>query len=158
MTVTFCGHSKITQGGDFSRWLDIVLPSLIEGGAATFYLGGYGDFDHLAAAAVRRQKEVYPHITAILVLAYLNRETDASRYDGTIYPPLEKVPPRYAIVRRNQWMVRESGVVVSGVTRGWGGAAKTLDYARRTGKIIFQFPIQTQEKKFEPGSSFPTQG
>ena len=124
----------------------IILPSLIEGGAATFYLGGYGDFDSLAAAAVRRQKAVYPHITAILVLAYLNRETDTSRYDDTTYPPLENVPPRYAIVRRNEWMVRESDVVISGVTHGWGGAAKTLDYARRKQKIIFQFPTQAQRE------------
>ena len=146
MIVTFCGHSKIYQTGDFSKWLDIILPSLIEGGAATFYLGGYGDFDSLASAAVRRQKAVYPHITAILVLAYLNREMDTSRYDSTTYPPLENVPPRYAIVRRNEWMVRESDVVISGVTHGWGGAAKTLDYARRKQKIIFQFPTQAQRE------------
>ncbi len=144
--VTFCGHSKIYQTADFSKWLDIILPSLIEGGATTFYLGGYGDFDSLAVAAVRRQKAVYPHITAILVLAYLNRETDASRYDDTTYPPLENVPPRYAIVRRNEWMVRESDVVISSVTHGLGGAAKTLDYARRKQKIIFQFPTQAQKE------------
>ncbi len=144
--VTFCGHSKIYQTADFSKWLDIILPSLIEGGATTFYLGGYGDFDSLAVAAVRRQKAVYPHITAILVLAYLNRETDASRYDDTTYPPLENVPPRYAIVRRNEWMVRESDVVISGVTHGWGGAAKTLDFAKRKQKIIFQFPMQRNKK------------
>ena len=107
MIVTFCGHSKIYPSGDYAKWLDIILPSLIEGGAATFYLGGYGAFDSLAAAAVRRQKAVYPHIMSILVLAYLNRETDVSLYDGTTYPPLENVPPRYAIVRRNEWMVRE---------------------------------------------------
>lgn len=146
MTVTFYGHSKIYQTGDFSKWLDIILPSLIEGGATTFYLGGYGDFDSLAAAAVRRQKAVYPYITAILVLAYLNRDTDLSHYDDTTYPPLENVPPRYAIVRRNEWMVRESDVVISGVTHGWGGAAKTLDYARRKQKIIFQFPTQAQKE------------
>ena len=112
------------------------------GRSTTFYLGGYGDFDSLAAAAVRRQKTKYPNIEAVLVLAYLNREMDASRYDGTTYPPLETVPPRYAIVRRNEWMVRESDVVISGVTHGWGGAAKTLDYAKRRGKVIVQFPIQ----------------
>lgn len=143
MTVTFCGHSRLyNQTSEFSKWLDIILPSLIEGGASTFYLGGYGDFDNLAAAAVRRQKAVYPHIASILVLAYLNRETGISRYDDTTYPPLEHVPPRYAIVRRNEWMIRESDVVISGVIHGWGGAAKTLDYARRRQKIIFQFPTQ----------------
>ena len=124
----------------------MILPSLIEGGATTFYLGGYGAFDGLAAAAVRKQKETYPHIELILVLAYLDREIDASRYDSTTYPPLEKVPPRYAIVRRNEWMVRESDVVISGVTHGWGRAAKTLDYARHRQKVIFQFPNQTKKE------------
>ena len=146
MNVTFCGHSKLYQTENISKWLDIILPALIEGGATTFYLGDYGDFDSLAAAAVRRQKTRYPNIEAVLVLAYLNREMDASRYDGTTYPPLETVPPRYAIVRRNEWMVRESDVVISGVTHGWGGAAKTLDYARRKQKIIFQFPMQRNKK------------
>lgn len=145
MNVTFCGHSKLYQTENISKWLDIILPALIEGGATTFYLGGYGDFDSLAAAAVRRQKTRYPNIEAVLVLAYLNREMDASRYDGTTYPPLETVPPRYAIIRRNEWMVRESDVVISGVTHGWGGAAKTLDYAKRRGKVIVQFPIQREE-------------
>ena len=146
MNVTFCGHSKLYQTENISKWLDIILPALIEGGATTFYLGGYGDFDSLAAAAVRRQKTKYPNIEAVLVLAYLNREMDASRYDGTTYPPLETVPPRYAIVRRNEWMVRESDVVISGVTHGWGGAAKTLDYARHRQKVIFQFPNQTKKE------------
>ena len=142
MKVTFCGHSKLYQTEVVSEWLDIILPALIEGGASSFYLGGYGDFDHLAAAAVWRQKCVYPHIKSILVLAYLNRDADTSRYDGTTYPPLETVPPRYAILKRNEWMVCESDVVISGVTHGWGGAAKTLDYARRRGKVIIQFPTQ----------------
>ena len=146
MTVTFCGHSKLyNQTENISKWLDIILPALIEGGATTFYLGGYGDFDNLAAAAVRRQKTSYPNIEAILVLAYLNRDVDASRYDGTAYPPLETVPPRYAILKRNEWMVCESDVVISGVTHGWGGAAKTLDYAKRRGKVIVQFPVQREK-------------
>lgn len=135
MNVTFCGHSKLYQTENISKWLDIILPALIEGGATTFYLGGYGDFDSLAAAAVRRQKTKYPNIEAVLVLAYLNREMDASRYDGTTYPPLETVPPRYAIVRRNEWMVRESDVVISGVTHGWGGAAKTLGINGRAASL-----------------------
>ncbi len=141
MTVTFCGHSKINKPEEVSKWLDTILPSLIEGGANTFYLGGYGDFDSLAASAVRRQKAVYPDIASVLVLAYLNRNVDASRYDKTTYPPLEKVPPRFAILKRNEWMVSVSDVVVSGVTHSWGGAAKTLNFAKRRKKVIFQYPV-----------------
>ena len=142
MNVTFYGHSKIYQTCEISKWLDIILPSLIEGGATTFYLGGYGAFDALAASAVRKQKKTYPHIELTLVLAYLDREIDASRYDSTTYTPLEKVPPRYAIVRRNEWMVRESDVVISGVTHGWGGAARTLEFAQRKKKVVLQYPAQ----------------
>ena len=146
MTITFCGHSKINRTEDFSQWLDMILPSFIEGGAATFYLGGYGVFDGLAASALRKQKKTYPHIELILVLAYLNREIDASRYDGTTYPPLEKVPPRYAIVKRNEWMVCESDVVISGVTHSWGGAARTLEFAQQKKKVIFQYPTHAGKK------------
>ncbi len=144
MTVTFCGHSKLNRPDGISKWLDIILPSLIEGGAATFYLGGYGDFDGLAAAAVRKQKESYPHIE--LVLAYLDREIDASRYDSTTYPPLEKVPRRYAILRRNEWTVCESDVVISGVLHSWGGAARTLEFAQRKKKVVLQYPAQAGGK------------
>lgn len=143
MIVTFCGHSKVHQPDSISNWLDTIIPSLIEGGADTFYLGGYGDFDHLAASAVRRQKTAYTHIKSVLVLPYLNREFNADIYDSTTYPPLENVPLRFAIVKRNEWMVCASDVVVSGVTYDWGGAAKTLDFARRRKKIIIQIPVHS---------------
>ena len=146
MIVTFCGHSQTSDQDKVASWLDMILPALIEGGATTFYLGGYGDFDRLAAAAVRRQKSVYSHIESVLVLPYLNREFDTADYDHTTYPPLENVPSRYAIVKRNQWMVCESDVVISGVIHSWGGAAKTLDFAKRKGKVIFQYPRQTEKK------------
>lgn len=34
-------------------------------------------------------------------------------------------------------MICESDVVVSGAIYSWGGAAKTLDYAKSKGKVIF---------------------
>ena len=142
MTVTFCGHSKLYKTDSFSKWLDVILPSLIEGGAGTFYLGGYGAFDGLAAAAVKQQKKTYPHIELILVLAYLDRDIDTSYYDDSTYPPLERVPRRYAILRRNEWMVSASDVVVSGVTHSWGGAARTLEFAQRKNKVVLQYPAQ----------------
>ena len=130
MTVTFCGHSQTSDQDKIANWLDTVLPALIEDGVTMFSLGGYGDFDRLAAAAVKRQKTSYPYIESVLVLPYLNSEFDSTSYDNTTYSPLEKVPPRHAIVKRNQWMVSESDVVISGVIHSWGGAAKTLDFAR----------------------------
>ena len=145
MNVTFCGHSKLPQTGRISQWLDLILPPLIEGGAKTFYIGSYGDSDRLAAAAVQRQKRIYPQIESILVLAYPHRAVDTSCYDGTTYPPLEAVPPRNAITKRNEWMVCQSDIVISGVTHGRGGAAKVLGCAKRWGKVIVQFPTKGED-------------
>lgn len=142
MTVTFCGHAEIAQSDNVRNWLISTVGTLIADGADTFYLGGYGAFDNLAAAVLQELKKANPHIQIVLVLAYLNRNTDTSGYDSTLYPELEKVPLRFAISRRNERMVDISDVVVAYVTHGWGGAAKTLEYAKRKRKTILCFPME----------------
>lgn len=101
--------------------------------------GGYSGFDQCAASVVWELKQKYPHIHSTLVLPYLDRKVDGTKYDGTTYPPLEKVPKRYAISKRNEWMVSEADIVVAYVTQNYGGAATTLAYARRKKKEIVLF-------------------
>ena len=108
-------------------------------GARDFLLGGYGQFDACAASIVWEMKKKYPAIQSTLVLPYLDRKADTARYDGTTYPPLEKVPKRYAISKRNEWMVDEADTVVAYVIRSWGGAANTLAYAQRRKKRVIRF-------------------
>ena len=136
MKVTFCGHKEVADRDAVEQWLRSVCSDLIAHGADEFYLGGYGGFDHLCAAVLRDLKKSHPQIRLILVLPYLNSSMITDGYDETLYPPLESVPRRFAISRRNEWMVLESDAVVAYVTHGWGGAAKTLEYARRKKKNI----------------------
>ena len=122
--------------------LRVVIEELISRGATEFYLGGYGGFDSLAASTVRSLKASHPNIRLILVIPYLNREYDSKAYDELLYPPLENVLPRYAISKRNEWMVEEAQIVVSYVTHDWGGASKTLAFAKRKKKeIISVVPV-----------------
>ena len=140
MTVTFCGHKDVFDGdGAVRAWLSKTVEGLIRRGATLFYLGGYGAFDRMAASVVREQKRSYPQIESVLVLPYLDSNLDTSGYDGTTYPPLETVPRRFAIVKRNEWMVRESDVLVAYVIYTWGGAVKTLEYAQRKKKEIIRY-------------------
>lgn len=138
MTVTCCGHKDIVCSDKLTRQLRFVLYDLISEGADTFLLGGYGAFDSMAAIAVRELKSTYPYIRSTLVLAYLDRDYNAEFYDDTIYPPLERVPLRYAISQRNRWMVDAADVVVSCVTHSYGGAATTLQYAERKNKRLIR--------------------
>ena len=143
MIVTFCGHSEVSQPEAVRRWLEDLLVALVEQGADTFYIGGYGAFDRLAAGVLRGCKARYPHLNIVLILPYLTGNRAADGYDDTIYPPLETVPPRVAVLRRNQWMVERSDLLVAYVIHSWGGAAKTLDYAKRRRKPIVQYPELT---------------
>lgn len=137
--VTFCGHGDFYGDEDVKRWLRDTVEALILRGADDFLLGGYGGFDACAASVVWAFKKKYPTIRSTLVLPYLDRTVDASKYDGTLYPPLENVPRRYAISRRNEYMVNEADIVVAYVTHGWGGAATTLAYAKRKKKEIINY-------------------
>lgn len=139
MIITFCGHKELYDEKEVKVWLERVTENLIVNGAETFYLGGYGAFDRLAASVLAEQKKQYPHIELILILPYLNRRKDISPCDSSIYPPLESVPKKLAIVRRNRWMVDQADVVVSYVLHSWGGAAMTLEYAKRKKKRIISF-------------------
>lgn len=141
MIVTFCGHRDCAQSDELRAWLYQRVEQLILDGATDFYLGGYGAFDAMAASVVRSLKNQYPSIRSILVLPYLDRKVDAPGYDMTTYPPLETVPKRYAILRRNQWIVDAADVVVAYVRYDWGGAAQTLAYAKRKKKRIIQYDM-----------------
>ena len=136
--VTFCGHNEAGIGEEIRQRLYRTVEQEIQNGADLFYLGGYGCFDRMAAGVVRELKKKYPHIKSVLVLAYLNREVDMRYYDETTYPPLENTPPRYAISKRNEWLVAQADTVIAYVTHGWGGAAKTLRYAERKHKCIIE--------------------
>ena len=131
MIITFCGHSKLYNTDIIKDRLTRELRSLSAQGTHTFYLGGYGDFDLLAANVLHELKPEYPELESILILPYPDRQVDVSLYDGTIYPPLENVPKRYAISHRNRWMVDQADMVIAYVDHDWGGAEKTLAMARK---------------------------
>ena len=136
MIVTFCGHREVHEPEKVKGWLEEVVDRLIHEGADTFYLGGYGQFDAMAASVVREKKERYPQIRSVLVLPYLDRVVDACTYDDTLYPPLENVPRRYAISKRNEYIVDNADVVIAYVVYGFGGASKMLQYAEKKRKRI----------------------
>ena len=139
MTVTFCGHSDAPYSEELKAWLCETIERLIAQGADKFYLGGYGSFDSMAASAVWNLKKKYPHICSVLVIPYLDKQVDSSRYDYTTYPPLESVPRRYAITHRNRWMVDNADAIVAYVRHGWGGAAQTLERAKKKGLLIINW-------------------
>ena len=56
--------------------------------------------------------------------------------DTSVYPPMENVPPKFAISKRNQWMIKNADVIIAYVNRSYGGAYNSLQAAKRTNKKI----------------------
>ena len=136
MKATFCGHAQIENSEKVRDLLRSAVRNLIEEGCTEFLLGGYGAFDRMAASVLREMKKEYPQIVSVLVLPYPDHRDDFSQYDDTLYPPLENVPKRFAIVHRNRWMTDNADVLIAYVEHDWGGAAKTRSYAQKHGTRI----------------------
>lgn len=143
MIVTFCGHDNVSDPNKVRDWLSQVLDQFISEENIIFYLGGYGGFDRLATRVAREEKKLNPKAEVVLVLPYLNRKYNEEEYDYTVFPPLESVPPRYAISKRNEWMISQADVVVAYVAHSWGGAAKSLECAQKKKKTIIYIPKKT---------------
>ena len=130
----FIGHREADER--LLPRLELVVDRLIrEENVRYFYVGGYGGFDRLAAAAVRRMKQKYPDITLMLVLPYHPAERPTAApdgFDGTYHPDgLESTPKRYAIVRANRIMVDACDWLICYVRYGAGNSRKLLEYAQR---------------------------
>lgn len=137
-TVTFCGHKDVYLSSEEREQLRQVIIQQIEDGATRFLLGGYGNFDRTCAVLLHELKKQYPHIISILVIPYLEKKYNLDLYDFSEYPPIEFVPRRFAILKRNEYMVGESQVVIACINHDWGGAFKTFAYAKRKKKKIVQ--------------------
>lgn len=132
---TFFGHRDCPDS--IRSKLRSVLVDLIENQQAdTFYVGRQGSFDALVYATLRELSAKYPHIRYAVVLERLSgKSTDD--FTETLFPEaIENVPPRFAIDRRNNWMLQQADFVVVYVTHAWGGAAKFAKKAEKQGKTV----------------------
>lgn len=132
----FIGHREADER--LLPTLTAVIDRMIaEEQVSLFYIGGYGGFDRIAATAVMRMKLQHPEITLMLVLPYHPAERPIETpygFDGTYYPEgLEKVPRRYAIVRANEIMAKQSDWLISYVRHGASNSRRILEYARKQG-------------------------
>lgn len=138
MVITFIGHSDFIKTKIIEQNLLYTLETFASGGnELNCYCGGYGNFDGFAAECVKRLQKNYTNIRNCLIIPYMTLEFQKrinylqDYYDEIIYPPLEKIPKKFAILRRNEWMIDNADLVIAYIRRSWGGAAQTLKYAQK---------------------------
>ena len=120
-----------------------------------FVVGHYGNFDRLAARAVKAAKRWYPDVKLTLLLPYYpttHKEFLSDGFDSTLYPSgMEDVPKKAAIIRANRYMIEHADYLIIYAHHSASNAVKLLAYARKREKKgliqITEIPFVIFEKR-----------
>ncbi len=108
---TFIGHSDCDS--NIKEKLYSAIENLIvEKNVSTFYVGTHGRFDYYAYKALCELEKIYK-IKVLVVLSHLSSIPDYCKGAKAIFPEsVEKVPYKYAIIKRNQYMIENSEFMI----------------------------------------------
>ena len=145
MIITFIEHSSIYNIEHLAEKIKAtILENTSQNEHILFYCGGYGEFDQLCASVCRAVKKERRNCELVYVTPYITDSHQSKMeyvlslnlYDSTVYPGLENVPYRFAIVKRNEWMVTMSDLVIAYVKKEYGGAYRSFLFAQKKKKRI----------------------
>lgn len=138
-TVACFGHSIVP--GNISLLVQKEILRLLEEYPDTEFLVGHqGQFDGIVYHVLKSLEKEFPDLRYKIILAYMpgqKEEYELYPPERTYYPEgLELVHPKYAITRRNRWMVEQCDMVLCYITHSWGGAQQFARQAERKEKKI----------------------
>ena len=137
ITCCFFGHREVIHNIRPSL-TEIIEKLIVDEGVTDFYVGYQGQFDSIVYFVLKELKAKYPQIRYTVVLAYMPDEHIKEVYgEDTLFPDgLENVPKKFAISKRNAWMIKHSDYAVCYVHKITGGAAKFREKAEKKGLQI----------------------
>jgi hypothetical protein len=140
-TVCLFGHRRIDDFILPEQNLRSTLSSILQAHSCVeFLIGRNGEFDTLAASAIKGLQKRYEGIgELVLVLPY--KVADIPYYEAyydavQISEKAQQAHPKAAITLRNQEMVDRADLVVVFVEKQYGGAYAAMQYARKQGKAV----------------------
>ena len=125
MTCTFFGHYFSPE--EIKPKMRGAIVNLIENhNVNRFYVGTHGNFDRMAKEILTELAEKYD-IDYRIVLSRVPekiRDWDTTDYSMTVVPDgIEKTHPRFGIVFRNKWMIKQSDYVITYIKNPFGNGA-----------------------------------
>ena len=113
MICAFFGH-KDTSPDTENDLKNAILYLIQNEGVCSFLVGNNGNFDLLVQKTLARIKQSGENITYCFVVSYLGERALSGEQDATVFPQgLEFSPPRFAISKRNEWLIKQSDIIIA---------------------------------------------
>ena len=133
---TFIGHRETPY--EIKEKLCSKIEFLItKCGVDTFFVGTHGNFDRIVYDSLCQLERKYK-ITTHVVLAYLNEKPDWYDLSKTVFPSqLDNTPRKYAISKRNKYMIEQSNYMICYVDNTQTNAYAFAEKAIKKGLAVF---------------------
>ena len=146
---SFFGHRFVLDIKSVKEQLKTLLEKMItQEGVDTFYLGEQGDFEILSAEVLNELKPTYPFIQRIEVICFAEQlqRNGKIKSDGFEYlDELDRCKRKARIIKRNQWVVDNSDILVFYVNTQYGGAYQSYLYAKKKKKDMINLTLLDEE-------------
>ena len=115
-----------------------VVDMIVTEGVNTFLVGNNGRFDYYAQCVLQELKDVGADIDYSIVLSRPNEKALSNHQNATVFPEeMENIIPRFAISKRNDWMIRQSSFVIAYAPNQYSNSGRWCAKARKRGlKVI----------------------
>ena len=137
MVCTFFGHRDAPDSIK-EAVLDKIVSLMLQENVKTFYVGNNGNFDFLVQSLLFELKKEYKDINYSIVLSRVDEKVKTEQQLETLFPEeLDKTPSRYAISKRNDWLIKNSQFLITYTKRKFSNCYKLIETASKRGlKII----------------------
>ncbi len=133
MNCIFFGH-RDTDSRGVEEKLRSVIRAAISRGLNSFYVGNNGGFDFLVQRVLKEVAEKNKDVEYRIVLSRIDEMAIGGEQEATVFPEgLEKALPRFAISRRNDWLIKKADMLIAYVTHRFSNSSKLLSRAEKKG-------------------------
>lgn len=130
----FIGH-RVVNHNIYERLCKEIEQLIVQYGVSEFWVGHYGEFDHMVTQCLIQMKSRYPFIHLVLLCAYDIKKHHLrlpGGFNGVLYPfDGENVYWRSAIPKANEYAIDHCDFLIAYVWHSGSNAQKFLVYAQR---------------------------
>ena len=145
MVCTFFGRRNAPSS--VKEKLSEAINDLIKRGYDEFYVGNNGNFDFYVQSVLSDIIKTNCKVSFTVVLSRPDEKAILAEQIFTLFPDgLEKVPHRFAISKRNDWLIKKAQVVVAYADNRFTNSHKWIEKAKNKGIDVINLANQENRR------------